>query len=795
MRGKNKSPGMDGVPYEVWQLLLRGAANVQLARALNLWCAWGDRGQPEHWNDSCVHLIWKGNGLAKDDPSNYRPIALLCTLRKVLERVLHNRLQDWQVKWGHHDLVHWAQHGFRKDRGCNEAHLVLRAARSAAQRAGLKLGVVFLDLRKAYDSVNHYLLMVQLARVGLPPRLLFVIMRLIWDLDMRIQWGSQPGAHEHGSRQPIQAMRGVPQGGILSPLLFNLFINDLVGHPDIHKHGITIAGKMTGCSWFADDGLLLAAAPSWAEVQDKLQQQLDVCKEWAHDHDMIWSPKTKAMLFRRGGPLPSQPLQLGPNMPLEWVRRYCYLGVEITAAVNQDKLVAGKHVIGAAKLVNTHRCLLSTGQGLSIARALTMYKVVIRSKLAYGLACYAACSKLDDVQHQALRTILCTYKRTHRWELQEELCMLTMQRYGGKLACRALLKAMTSMYPWIRAVAMEHWDHRNEQRSLGNLVMTTLQATEHHGGQSLIDQVTDLCADIAARHADRHGLPTNILERRTKLIKKTAKAIKRAQVAAWTTQARQAGWPVTKVASFSRPHWYTREPVQWGNIVFMFRVNRFNPLDKDMSTIACPVCGQPGADNPLHLMIHCNGGQDPELRQELARVRGLLEVKGVGRWLDGARGLQAAMDYGGKSRFNTVKQGRPGLGVYTRLLLDLYHVRKTARERGQALPAAEEEVEDAEVEQVQAAPRRSARLAAATLASAVPVAVSRLDAGPQASQAAAVRIPVAVSALDVQRIGGVRSGQPDLETSVEALESGEHPASQASHDRRRSARLTPRMRS
>ena len=482
-----KAAGPHAVPYEVWQFLLRNAALPQLASCFNLLLADEDGPLPEGWSLSLVHLLHKGGELSRAEPGNYRPIALLSTLRKTLERVIHDRLQAWHRREGcMSELLHWSQHGFREARGCNDAHLVLRAARSAAKRAGVKMGVVFLDLKKAYDSVNHVLLVEELTRAGLPPRLIQVLWKLMTGIHMDLQWGCHPGQHELESRQPIQATRGLPQGSILSPLLFNIFINGLLADEQLHEHGVVIGGKRMGCSFFADDGLLLATGRTWAQVQQRLQLQLNVCWTWSRSHDLQWSPKTKAMMMKQRGPMPRARLSLGPNMKIDWVRRFTYLGVDIVAARDQC-IIPGdsKHVQGAAALIKTHQCLLSTRQGMSVAKALTVYKVVIRSKMAYGLANYGASDTMDKVQHAALRMILCTYRRTHRWQLQEELCMLTMSRYGGKIAVRAFIRACTSLYPWIRSVAAECWLHRTQDGSLGHLIAATLRSTGD-GGQALL---------------------------------------------------------------------------------------------------------------------------------------------------------------------------------------------------------------------------------------------------------------------------------------------------------------------
>ena len=130
---------------------------------------------------------------------------------------------------------------------------------------------------------------------------------------------------------------------------------------------------------------------------------------------------------------------------------------------------------------------------------------------------------------------------------------------------------------------------------------------------------------------------------------------------------------------------------------------------------------------------------------ELTRIRDALTRQGTRAWLSSGHGLRAAMDYGGKSVYHTVKDQRRKLGALGSLLLQLYHVRKTAREAGGA------PVRHAVPARPPGGPRRSARLARARQGT-IPIPVSRLDAeqteGVDEQPGARSSLPVAMSRLE-----------------------------------------------
>ena len=242
---------------------------------------------PSIWKCARVVVLFKSGDVNK--ATNYRPISILPTLSKLLERAVHLQFYEYLNE---NKLLTEKQFGFRSKRSTNTALSSLADDILGTMENDNICGAVFLDLSKAFDTVNHRILLNKLGSIGVCSQDLSWFQSYLNFRYLRTSCG--PNLSD-----PLMCQIGVPQSSILGPLLFLVYINEL---PDVVEH--------SHVSLYADDTVLYYFFDTIDDLEEKLNADLQKVGDWLKDHQLTLNiKKTKAMIIGSGRKLTHPPLK------------------------------------------------------------------------------------------------------------------------------------------------------------------------------------------------------------------------------------------------------------------------------------------------------------------------------------------------------------------------------------------------------------------------------------------------------------------------------------------------------
>lgn len=333
---------------------------------------------PTDWKIANVSPLHKSG--PKDSVKNYRPISLTSIPCKMLEHlVLRNLLEKIDKHLNNR------QHGFRKGLSCETQLCATMQDILQAVDARQSIHTAVLDFTKAFDRVPHALLMQKLSTIADVDDYL-----LSWIHDFLINRTQQVVIRGNASK-PLAVTSGVPQGSVLGPILFLVFINDL---PDNLNCSVGL---------FADDTLLYQAVNNIEDAQ-RFQLNLDALSTWAERWGMSFNiAKSKIIAFN---PIEETPMYTLNGSALEHVDSAKYLGVVLKSDCKFDTHINNKIMTAKKQLGMIKRALYWAPQH---AR-LIAYKALCLPHLEYACAAWDPVSKkiiceLENVQVDAIRFI------------------------------------------------------------------------------------------------------------------------------------------------------------------------------------------------------------------------------------------------------------------------------------------------------------------------------------------------------------------------------------------------------
>ena len=372
----NKSPGVDGIPPKLLMETV-DQISIPLARVFNLSLKEGV--VPFEWKEANIIPLFKKGSRNKSE--NYRPVSLTSVICKLLERLIKDHMVDFLVK---HKLLNSSQHGFLKARSCLTNILCFLEEITKWIDMGSPVDIIYLDFQKAFDKVPHQRLLLKLKAHGIGDSITDWIEQWLTDRRQRVVVDGEVSNWK-------SVLSGVPQGSVLGPILFLIYINDL-------DDSIT-----SNVLKFADDTKLFRKVNTDGDKQH-LQNDLDRLVKWSEKWQMLFN-FGKCKCLHTGHRNLNVNYKMGATVLGTTVKEKD-LGVTISA----DMKVSEQCGIAASKgnqiLGLIRRNITYKGKKLIIP----LYKAIVRPHLEYCIQAWRPYRKkdidtLERIQRRATKMI------------------------------------------------------------------------------------------------------------------------------------------------------------------------------------------------------------------------------------------------------------------------------------------------------------------------------------------------------------------------------------------------------
>lgn len=274
---------------------------------------------PSLFMQSVITPIVKNKNGDISDTANYRPITIASTLSKVIEKLLLERILK---------VINLSsnQFGFKKKHSTDMCNFILKETVRHYRSLGSNVFACFLDASKAFDRVNHRKLFNILHERKIPSIIIRIIRYWYSNQTIRVRWGSFLS-------ELFNVKNGVRQGGVLSPILFNIYVDSISIELNKQKVGCMIGRQLLNHLFFADD--LVIIAPS----HKALQKLVNVCNHIGIELDIKFNElKTMCMVFRVKNYISFvfEPILLN-GKPLKYCESFRYLGHVINDKLNDNE--------------------------------------------------------------------------------------------------------------------------------------------------------------------------------------------------------------------------------------------------------------------------------------------------------------------------------------------------------------------------------------------------------------------------------------------------------------------------
>ena len=451
-------------------LLLKKCANSLVEPLRYIWSESFKKGiVPAFYKNSLIYPLFKKGNRAK--AANYRPISMTSHIIKIFERVLRKKIVEFLEV---NNLLSQYQHGFRSGRSCLTQLLGHFDDICSGLVEGKDTDSIYLDYAKAFDRVDHRLLILKLKRYNFHPMLIRWISSFLLNRTQEVVINGT-----HSCRKDI--ISGVPQGTVLGPVLFIIFINDLerkIGSSNIR--------------FFADDTRISKQISTMEDVRS-LQCDLDAVCSWSKENNMqLHEHKFELMSHR------SSPVSLFDSLPFcveqcsydvsDGVSLYPTFELRDLGVVVSSDLSWSSHInkITAAARSMAY-WVLSVFRTRERFVMMTLYKSMVRSHLEYCCPLWhptkiADIEAIENVQRSFTRRVAGMAGLDY-WSRLKQLKIMSLQRRRERFIIFQMWKILIKMVPNEVGIVF-----RPEGRLGIKAVVPSLVSTSSASNQSIYDR-------------------------------------------------------------------------------------------------------------------------------------------------------------------------------------------------------------------------------------------------------------------------------------------------------------------